>query len=158
MEVEQYTNIKQGEGQLSQYQSDVEKKYGILTDGHTWRFYNNNMYRVLTLEHILSDTAYFLEFWKEYIKPEYYYLSFFGKEELHIEDYRQLFFEDITTLIRSFRNKLRIEGYFNGLDRKEALKKATEITYAYIIQFTLYKTLVDQRLGGPLPQHQCSTA
>ncbi len=154
MEVEQYTNIKQGEGQLSQYQSDVEKKYGILTDGHTWRFYNNNMYRVLTLEHILSDTAYFLEFWKEYIKPEYYYLSFFeqagqlsffGKEELHIEDYRQLFFEDITTLIRSFRNKLRIEGYFNGLDRKEALKKATEITYAYIIQFILYKTLVDNR-------------
>jgi hypothetical protein len=154
IEVEQYTNIEQGEGQLSQYQSDLEKKYGILTDGYTLRFYNNNIYRVLTLDHLLSDTAYFLEFWREYVKPEYYYisffeeagqLSFFGKEELHVEDNRQLFFENITTLIRSFRNKLRIEGYFNGLDRKEALKKATEITYAYIIQFILYKTLVDNR-------------
>jgi hypothetical protein len=154
IEVEQYTNIEQGEGQLSQYQSDLEKKYGILTDGYTWRFYNNSLYRIFTLDQLLSDTAYFLEFWKEYIKPEYYYLSFFeevgqlaffGKEELHIEDNRQLFFEDITTLIRSFRNKLRIEGYFNGLETKEALKKATEITYAYIIQFILYKTLVDNR-------------
>lgn len=154
IEVEQFTNIEQGEGQLSQYQSDLEKKYGILTDGYTWRFYNNNIYRVLTLDHLLSDTAYFLEFWKEYIKPEYYYLSFFeeagqlsffGKKELYIDDNRQLFFEDITTLIRSFTNKLRIEGYFNGLERKEALKKATEITYAYIIQFILYKTLVDNR-------------
>ncbi|MFB0556403.1 MAG: Eco57I restriction-modification methylase domain-containing protein [Dehalococcoidia bacterium] len=154
VEVEQYTNIEQGEGQLSQYQSDLQKKYGILTDGYTWRFYNNNIYRVLTLDHLLSDTAYFLEFWKEYIKPEYYYLSFFkragqlsffGKEELHIEDNRQLFFKDITTLIKSLTHKLRIEGYFNGLERKEALKKATEITYAYIIQFILYKTLVDNR-------------
>jgi len=154
VEVEQYTNIEQGERQLFQYQGDLQKKYGILTDGYTWCFYNNSLYRMFTLDHLLSDTAYFLEFWKEYIKPEYYYLSFFeeagqlsffGKEELHIEDNRQLFFEDITTLIRSFRNKLRIEGYFNGLDKKEALKKATEITYAYIIQFILYKTLVDNR-------------
>jgi len=154
IEAEQYTNIEQGEGQLFQYQSDFEKKYGILTDGYTWRFYNNSLYRVFTIDHLLSDTAYFLEFWKEYIKPEYYYLSFFeqagqlsffGKEELHIEDDRQLFFKDITTLIKSLTHKLRIEGYFNGLERKEALKKATEITYAYIIQFILYKTLVDNR-------------
>jgi len=154
IEAEQYTNIEQGEGQLFQYQSDFEKKYGILTDGYTWRFYNNSLYRVFTLDHLLSDTAYFLEFWKEYIKLEYYYLSFFeqagqlsffGKEELHIEDNRQLFFKDITTLIKSLTHKLRIEGYFNGLERKEALKKATEITYAYIIQFILYKTLVDNR-------------
>ncbi len=62
-----------------------------------------------------------LEFWKEYIKPEYYYLSyfeeagqlsFFKKEELHIEDNRQLFFRDITTLIRGFRTKLRVEGFY----------------------------------------------
>jgi hypothetical protein len=154
IEVEQYTSIEQGEGQLFQYQSDLEKKYGILTDGYTWRFYNNNIYRVFTLDHLLLDTAYFLEFWKEYIKPEYYYLSFFEeagqlsffeKEELHIEDNRELFFKDITTLIKSFTLKLRIEGFFNGLAGKEALKKATEITYAYIIQFILYKTLVDNR-------------
>ena len=43
IEVEQYTNIEQGEGQLFQYQSDYEKKYGILTDGYTWRFYNNSL-------------------------------------------------------------------------------------------------------------------
>jgi len=154
IEVEQYTNIEQGEGQLFQYQSDLEKKYGILTDGYTWRFYNNSLYRVFTLDHLLSETDYFLEFWKEYVKPEYYYLSFFeeagqlsffGKEELRIDDYRQLFFKDITTLIKSLTHKLRIEGYFSGLDSKEALKKSTEITYAYIIQFILYKTLVDNR-------------
>jgi len=154
IEVEQYTNIEQGEGQLFQYQSDLEKKYGILTDGHTWRFYNNTFYRVLTIEHLFSDTAYFLEFWKEYIKPENYYLSFFeeagqlsllGKEELEVESNRQLFFEDITTLIRSFKHKLRVEGYFSGLEKRETEKKATEISYAYIIQFILYKTLVDNR-------------
>ena len=77
IETEQYTNIEQGEGQLFQYQSDFEKKYGILTDGYTWRFYNNSLYRVFTLDHLLSQTDYFLEFWKEYVKPEYYYLSFF---------------------------------------------------------------------------------
>jgi len=152
IEVEQYTNIEQGEGQLSRYQSDLEKKYGILVDGYTWRFYNNSLYRMFTLDQLLLETDYFLEYWKEYIKPEHYYLSFFepagqlsllGKEELRVEDDRQLFFEDITTLIKSFRNKLRIEGYFNALNNKEALKKATEITYAYIIQFILYKTLID---------------
>ena len=75
IEAEQYTNIEQGEGQLFQYQSDLEKKYGILTDGYTWRFYNNSLYRVFTLDHLLSQTDYFLEYWREYIKPEYYYLD-----------------------------------------------------------------------------------
>jgi len=154
LEAEQYCNIEEGEGQLSKYQSDLQKKYGILTDGYTWRFYNNNIYRVFTLAHLFSQTDYFLEFWKEYIKPEYYYLSFFeeigqlplfGKEAVEVEDKRQLFFQDITTLIRSFRHKLRVEGYFNGLEKREAEKKATEISYAYIIQFILYKTLVDNR-------------
>jgi type I restriction-modification system DNA methylase subunit len=155
VEVEQYTKIKQGEKQLARYQSDLDKKYGILTDGYTWRFYNNNIYRRFTLDEIFSDTPYFLESWNEYIKPENYYLSQFGHEvgqlplfektELHIEDNRQLFFGDITTLIGSFKNKLRLEGYFNGVDKKEAEKRATEITYAYIIQFVLYKTLVDNR-------------
>ena len=154
IEVEQYTNIEQGEDQLFQYQSDLQKKYGILTDGYTWRFYNNNIYRVFTLEHLFSQTDYFLEFWKEYIKPEYYYLSFFeeigqlplfGEEVVKVENKRQLFFQDITTLIRGFRHKLRVEGYFNGLEKREAENKATEISYAYIIQFILYKTLVDNK-------------
>ena len=155
VEVEQYTKVRQGEKQLAQYQSDLDRKYGLLTDGYTWRFYNNNIYRRFTLDEVFSDTAYFLEFWNEYIKPENYYISQFGQEvgqlplfektELRIEDNRQLFFRDIATLIGSFRNKLRLEGYFNGVDKKEADKKATEITYAYIIQFILYKTLVDNR-------------
>ena len=152
IEVEQYTSIKKGVYQLLQYQLDLEKKYGILTDGYTWRFYNNNLYREFNLEQIFGETDTFLEFWKEYIKPEFYYLAFFEsigqlplfkEERLPVESNRQLFFEDITGLIRSFKNKLNIEGYFEGLEKKEKEKKAVEITYAYIIQFILYKTLVD---------------
>jgi len=58
-----------------------------------------------------------------------------------------MFFIDITRLIKSFKNKLQIEGYFSNLDKKEREKKAVEITYAYIIQFILYKTLVDNEFG-----------
>ena len=64
-------------------------------------------------------------------------------EQLPVEENRQIFFEDITKLIASFKNKLDIEGYLNGLPQKERTKTAVEITYAYIIQFILYKTLVD---------------
>ena len=155
VEVEQYTRIKQGEKQLAQYQSDLDRKYGLLTDGFTWRFYNNNIYRPFTLDEVFSDTSYFLEFWKEYIKPENYYLAQFGQEigqlplfektELRIEDNRQLFFSDITRLIGSFKHKLRLEGYIDAVAKKESGKRATEITYAYIIQYILYKTLVDNR-------------
>jgi len=153
VEVERYKNIDAGKGQLLQYQIDLEKKYGILTDGYTWRFYNNNEYREYNLETILDETPLFLEFWHEYIKLESYYIAFFEKrwkksllqetEQLLVEEYRQLFFEDITKVIRSFKNKLDIEGYLNHLPKKEKLKTAVEITYAYIIQFILYKTLVD---------------
>ena len=153
VEVEQYTNIQAGINQLFQYQIDLDRKYGILTDGYTWRFFNNNIYRTFTLKEIFDETKTFLEFWKEYIKPEHYYLSFFETfgqlslfkdvEKLNVEDNRQIFFEDITKLIRSIKEKLNVEGYFNGLDKKAKEKKATEITYAYIIQFILYKALVD---------------
>jgi len=153
VEVERYKNIDAGRGQLLQYQIDLEKKYGILTDGYTWRFYNNNEYREYNLETILDETPLFLEFWREYIKIESYYIAFFEKrwkksllqetEQLPVEEYRQLFFEDITEVIGRFKNKLKIEGYLNHLPKKEKLKTAVEITYAYIIQFILYKTLVD---------------
>jgi len=153
VEVERYGNINAGKGQLLQYQIDLEKKYGILTDGYTWRFYINNVYTQYSLETILDKTEIFLEFWREYIKPEKYYLSFFEElgqlsllkeaEQLPVEENRQLFFEDITKLIAGFKNKLHIEGYLNDLPEKEKSKKAIEITYAYIIQFILYKTLVD---------------
>src|SRR4030043_815596 len=41
MEVERYGEIEKGFDQLMQYQKDVDKKFGILTDGFSWRFYNN---------------------------------------------------------------------------------------------------------------------
>jgi len=42
------------------------------------------------------------------------------------------------------RNKLNLKGYFKDVkDETEREKKAVEITYAYLIQFILYKTLVD---------------
>lgn len=163
VEVEKYENINAGKGQLLQYQIDLEKKYGILTDGYTWQFYNNNEYRKYNLETILDNTALFLEFWREYIKPETYYLAFFEKrwrhsllqetEQLPVEEYRQLFFEDITKLIASFKNKLDIEGYLNDLPKKEKAKTAIEITYAYIIQFILYKTLVDNEFDEFPKEH-----
>ncbi len=152
VEVEKYGNIDAGLNQLLQYQLDLDKKYGILTDGYTWLFYNNAyLLKEFNIEQILGEPELFKEFWQEYIKPEFYYLSFFEErgqlkilpEDLSAEKRRQDFFKDITTLIRSFKNKLKIEGYFEGLDKKEKEKRAIEITYAYIIQFILYKTLVD---------------
>jgi hypothetical protein len=153
LEAECYGNIKAGISQLFEYQKDFDKQYGILTDGYSWRFYNNNVYREFNFEQILEKTDVFLEFWKEYIKPEFYYLSFFEPQgqqsllkeadKLPVDEHRQIFFEDITKLIKSFQKKLEVEGYFNGLDKKEGIKRAIEITYAYIIQFILYKTLVD---------------
>ena len=116
-------------------------------------FSGSNEYREFTLNDIFNKTEIFLEFWQEYTKPEFYYLSFFEKkgqgsllkeqETLFVEEYRQTFFEDITKLIRAFKNKINIEGYLRNFPKKEREKKAVELTYAYIIQFILYKTLVD---------------
>jgi len=158
LEIEKYQNIEAGKKQLLNYQADLDKKYGILTDGFYWRFYTNNIFREFTLNQILDKIENFLEFWKEYIKPEFYYLLFFEpvgqlkllkEDKLPVEKNRQMFFEDITKLIRSFKNKLEIEGYFDAenLDKKTRTKMAIEITYAYIIQFILYKTLVDNSFG-----------
>lgn len=80
IEVECYGNIEKGKEQLYAYQGDLRKKYGILTDGFTWRFYNNRIpIREFSLTQIFPDPVLFVDFWKEYIKPEYYYLSFFEK-------------------------------------------------------------------------------
>lgn len=155
-EVECFDNIRAGEKQLLDYQNDFERQYGLLTDGFTWRFYNNNIYKSFTLNELISQKELFLDFWHEYIKPEHYYLSFFetagqlallDKTPLFVGENRELFFEDITKLIHSFINKLKLEGYLEGLDAKNKSKKAVEITYAYIIQFILYKTLVDNCFG-----------
>ena len=158
VEIEKYGNIEAGLSQLLQYQLDLDKKYGILTDGYTWQFYNNAyLIKEFNLNQIFSESQLFKEFWNEYIKPENYYLSFFeekgqlkiSSEDFSVDKKRQDFFRDITTLIRSFKNKLQIEGYLNHLeDKKTKRKTATEITYAYIIQFILYKTLVDNDFGN----------
>ncbi|MCX6759100.1 MAG: Eco57I restriction-modification methylase domain-containing protein [Candidatus Nealsonbacteria bacterium] len=152
LEVEQYGNIENGLSQLLQYQLDLDKKYGILTDGYTWQFYNNAyLLKEFNLKQIFENPELFREYWEEYIKPEFYYLSFFEEkgqlkiipEDISIDKKRQDFFRDITTLIRDFKNKLEIEGYLETTDKKQKGKIAIEITYAYIIQFILYKTLVD---------------
>lgn len=158
VEAECYGNIKAGETQLANYQRDFNKKYGILTDGHTWRFYNNQyIIREFTIDKILDQPKLFLAFWHEYIKPEGYYLSFFEKQGqlnlfedqdvIFVEDNRIAFFEDITQLIKNFKNKLKIEGYLDSSSEKSKEERAIEITYAYIIQFILYKTLVDNFFG-----------
>ncbi|MBI4646856.1 MAG: N-6 DNA methylase [Bacteroidia bacterium] len=154
VEVEKHGNIKAGVKQIYNYQADWVKKYGILTDGNEWRFYNNKyIEKTYFIDNLLEAPTDFLTFWKEYITPEYYYLSFFkkkGQQALeekdipHLDDVREEFFKDITKLIENFKNKLGLKGYFKELkDENERNKKAVEITYAYLIQFILYKTLVD---------------
>ncbi len=156
VEVEKYGNIQVGEKQLFNYQLVWNKKYGILTDGFEWRFYNNNIpIKIFKVYDIFEEKDEFLEFWNEYILPENYYLSFFEKigqlelfeKDISLDAKREEFFTDITTLINSFRNKLNIKGYFDNLGHEESGKKSVEITYAYIIQFILFKTLVDNSFG-----------
>ncbi|MCU0391956.1 MAG: SAM-dependent methyltransferase [Thermoflexibacter sp.] len=153
MEIERYGNIQAGEKQLFDYQLVWDKKTGILTDGNEWRFYVGKIpIRTFFLQDIFGKTAEFLTFWKEYIQPINYYLNFFrttgqgalfAEEDLNVEAYRQNFFKDITTLINSFQYKLNLKGYFSHLDEGTANKNAIELTYSYIIQFILYKTLAD---------------
>lgn len=147
IEIERYGNIRVGEKQLFNYQHVWEKKYGLLTDGYEWIFYNNTIpVKKFKIDFILKNTIEFLEYWKEYIQPKNYYLQFFEKagqieifeEDLSVGEQRQNFFENITTLIKSFKNKLNIKGYFDKIGEKKSEKRAVEITYAYLIQFILY--------------------
>ncbi|HTE49027.1 MAG TPA: DNA methyltransferase [Candidatus Paceibacterota bacterium] len=158
LEVEKFKKIKSGEWQIDKYRTAFDKKYGILTDGNEWRFYygdvNDQKYFIFTLDEIFSDTKAFLIFWNEYIRPVNYYVSFFdniGQHKLeHFEmqimadKNRQRFFNDVTKIIKKLKTKLLNTGYFNEiLDNTKKEKKATEISYSYLIQFILYKTLVD---------------
>lgn len=160
IEVECYTHIQRGIKQLKKYQKDLEKKYGILTDGDYWWFYNNeNIEKKFNLDEIFVNPSLFLTFWKEYIKPSHYYLAFFGEKaeslkELPIESNKKSFFDDTTFLIKNFKNKLQIEGYFKDLEPKERNKKATQLAYSYLMQFLLYKTLVDNDFGDFLKEYR----
>lgn len=154
VEVEKHTHIKSGIKQIYNYQGDWTKKLGLLTDGNEWWFYNNRFVeKRFFIEDILKNPTNFLTYWKEYTTADYYYRSFFEKvgqlklfEEPapHVDEVREDFFIDITNLIENFENKLNLKGYFKKeKDDTERKKKAVEITYAYLIQFILYKVLVD---------------
>lgn len=154
VEIEKHGNIKAGEKQIFDYQIDWVKKFGLLTDGQLWQFYNNRyLEKTFKIEDIFNNPDLFITFWKEYTTPEYYYKSFFEKKgqlELElfppptIDDVREDFFMDITKLIANFESKLNLKGYlFQEANITKRQKKAIEITYAYLIQFILYKVLVD---------------
>lgn len=157
VEVEKFGNIKAGIKQLANYQNDYQKAYGILTDGYHWRFYNNTLYIEFTIDRMLENPSEVNTFWNDYLKEENYYLSLFEKtgqlslfkaeEALTVDDNRELFFEDITKLIKHFKDKLGIVGYLAEKGTPDSDKKATEISYAYFIQFILYKNLVDNCFG-----------
>jgi hypothetical protein len=151
VEVEKHENIKAGEKQIKDYKEIYNAVYSILTDGYEWRFYDGDtVHKILRLDEILDEPEIFQTFWNEYTLPETYYISFFermgskslfDKEGLEVEENRETFFDDITKLIRDFKYKLRLSHYF--IKEKYPDKVATEISYAYVIQYILYKTLVD---------------
>ena len=160
VEVEKYEKARAGEWQILGYRNAFEKKYGILTDGFEWRFYYGEIadeqYITFTLDQMFSNPIRFRIFWEEYIKPANYYLAFFEKvgqqsfpfqdESKSVDKHRYRFFEDVTEIIRKLKDKLLNAGYFrtlHGKTEEEKNKKATEIAYSYLIQFILYKTLVD---------------
>ncbi|MCL2597960.1 MAG: type I restriction endonuclease [Paludibacter sp.] len=149
VEVKCYGRITEGIHQLRRYQLDYSKQFGILTDGFEWRFYRAATYTKYTLDNIFENPADFLQFWNDYIKSEQYYLEIFNpserqnlfpeKMDLNEEESRKIFFEDTTKLIRKFRIKLKNLGILNLLTEKQEV----ETTYSYLIQFILYKVLVD---------------
>ena len=144
-EVKCLGHIAEGLKQLKRYQLDYAKEYGILTDGFEWRFYRAHSYQVLTIERILADPQAFATFWDNYLKPENYYAELFlptGQgvlfdDPLGLNDAenRSIFFKDTSKIISNFRTKIKIEDH----------KTAIETAYAYLIQFIMYKVLVDNR-------------
>jgi hypothetical protein len=171
VEVEKYEKARAGEWQILGYRTAFEKKYGILTDGFEWRFYYgeiaHELYIKFTLKQIFANPARFRTFWEEYVKPGNYYLAFFEAvgqqlfpfhdEAKSVDKNRYRFFDDVTEIIRKLKDKLLNAGYLKKLagdtdkDEKKRNKKATEIAYSYLIQFILYKTLVDN--GFPTYEH-----
>ena len=163
VEVEKFDNAQSGEWQILKYRTAFDRSYGILTDGFEWRFYygdiqDNQHYR-FTLDEMLSQPERFHTFWSEYVKPANYYLSFFepvlGKQQkiaaeirLPVDTNRIRFFSDVTEIIRKLKDKLLNVGYLKSVTAADdRQRKATEIAYSYLIQFILYKTLVDNGFG-----------
>ena len=166
IEVERLEKASVGEWQISNYRAVFQEKYGILTDGFEWRFYYGEIvdgqYYLFTLDQMFTNARQFRAFWDEYIKPANYYLSFFetvGKQSFSSGNYhrsvdsnRSQFFSEVTEIIGKLKDKLLNAGYFRTLSEESDIgeneidKKATETAYPYLIQFILYKTLVDNGL------------
>ena len=153
VEVEKHGNIKKGEEQLFQYQRDWDKKYGILTDGNQWKFYRSNIpSKPFFIQDIFNNPQNFTTYWQDYIKSESYYPECFAPSDQLFSDNKinlnkkeniELFFGDITAVIKSFKRKMKAIGGFENLPIPENDKLALETSYAYLIQFILYKVLVD---------------
>ena len=144
-----YTRIGEGVKQLQRYRGDplYTKEYGILTDGFTWRFYRSNAYEIWTLDQMLENPKLFRTFWETYLMPESYYTEIFQpsgqqvlfEDPIDLNDAENLenFFAETSRLIANFRTKIKIKDD----------KTAFETAYAYLIQFILYKVLVDNRFA-----------
>jgi hypothetical protein len=161
IEVERLEKAESGAWQILKYQSAFDKKYGILTDGETWRFYygeiRDKQHYLFTIDDMFDEPGRFRTFWGEYVKPQNYYLSFFGAvgdralafraPPKPVDDHRDSFFTDVTAIIRKLKDKLINAGYLNSLPTSDRDRTATEIAYSFLIQFILYKTLVDNKCG-----------
>ncbi len=64
--------------------------------------------------------------------------------KLDNNDNKKTFFDEITRLINTFRVKIKTINLFY---RYKSEKQCVEITYSYIIQFILYKVVVDNNFG-----------
>lgn len=148
VEVEKLNNIKAGEVQILKYQDDLDTRYGILTDGLIWRFFYGTKIVVFDLEKdIFGNLESFLNFWQSYIDQAQFYSNYFNGElfetlfekeiKPQIDNNRDKYFLRTTKLTGQFRDKLMLSGFTKGE------KKATELAYSYLIQFILFKTLVD---------------
>ncbi|MCL2872604.1 MAG: N-6 DNA methylase [Betaproteobacteria bacterium] len=161
VEAKCYTRIEEGIQQLFRYQIGMNKQFGILTDGYEWRFYRGSKYQKWTQAQIFADPQEFLTFWNEYLLPDKYYIELFnpsGQMNLPWEESRldlndpenlKVFFEDTTKLIEKFKYKMKQIGVWSDLFELAAAEKvAVETSYAYLIQFILYKVLVDNKYTG----------
>ena len=157
VEAKPWGHIAEGEDQLVRYQTALNtKEYGILTDGFEWRFYRGGKYTKFTLDSIFANTNDLLAFWGDYLKPENYYIELFNpsgqlemfetKLSLNDPENRKSFFVDTTKLISKFKTKMKNIGAFDlfGVSNE---KLAVETSYSYLIQFILYKVLVDNKYG-----------
>ena len=157
VEAKPWGRITDGEDQLVRYQTALDtKEYGILTDGFEWRFYRGCKYTKFTLDSMLDNPSDLLAFWDDYLKPENYYIELFNpsgqlemfetKLSLNDPENRKSFFVDTTKLISKFKTKMRSIGAFDLFSVSNE-KLAVETSYSYLIQFILYKVLVDNKFG-----------